>query len=78
LSSRIQAPEVPFIAISYEIENYDKIVNYMFENKFTAKVAKHPVVRRGDQVIRLSFTAMHTAEDLEKFINMLDDIKDLL
>jgi 8-amino-7-oxononanoate synthase len=65
----------PIIAVQIEPSQMEAIVDGLYRAGIFAKPAVFPVVRKGDEIIRFTVTALHTAQDIEQFKQALISVQ---
>lgn len=61
----ISEPGCPIIGVRIDPDAMETIVKSLFDQGIFAKPAVFPVVRRGDEIIRFTVSAAHTANDMK-------------
>ena len=73
--------ETGFPIVSVEIGDTDKLIesaNFMFDEGVMATICPYPMVAKGSEVHRLTFTAANTDEEVDKLLHIFAKIKDML
>ncbi|MBI1215821.1 MAG: aminotransferase class I/II-fold pyridoxal phosphate-dependent enzyme [Alphaproteobacteria bacterium] len=70
-----------FPIVSVKISDTEKLIetaNFMFDEGVIATICPYPMVVKGEEVHRLTFTAANTEEDVTKLLDIFGKIKEML